>query len=693
MSQSPIDDFSEEATLSYKQGWRALNRLLHEDRSFSGHERNCAFLNTGGASARFADVSAVTAFDFDDDARGLATVDWDFDGDLDVWITNRTAPRVRLLRNNSPETMRFVALKLEGNGTTCNRDAIGARLELHLSGTPAPAPVRIRIRTLHGGEGFLSQSSNWIHFGIGSQGTIDKLVVKWPDGAEQVFSGISPGQFYKLKQDRATPLPFTPPADRITIEVAAQVPQPVIETTRTIVAPGLPIPDITVTAASGTDQPLTLSNTRPTLINLWSSTCAACLHELAEWSKDADQLAAAGLDIAILNTDHLSGEDRSAKSLETLARASSSFTKQSITASGVQSLDDLQRAVFDRWQPIPLPSSFLVAASGELIAIYKGPVSTSQLLADLTLTDATPEARRQAATPFSGRWVDKPVESDPKRVSSIMLDHNRLEAAQKYLAKCTRYFEALDSAVTSGGKRRLGDLNYAAAMLIPTDPASSRQRLALLSRARDLIPEDMRARTALGRQLLDLGRLREALPEFAAAAEINPSDLGLRQDIGLMHFRLGEYGEAKRILTGVVASEPGNGLAQYHLANSEVRLHQLPAAIDGYRKALSSAPQLLDAANSLSWILASHPDEKLRSPDEALALAQRLCSITKNQNPRFLDTLSVALANRGDFENAILAADQAIALYGDDSEQATARIVARRELYNAGTPYREESWQ
>ena len=95
MSQSPVDDFSEPAIASYKQGWRALSRLLHEDRTFSGNERHCAFLNTGGKEASFADVSALTGFGFPDDGRGLATVDWDFDGDLDVWMTNRNSPRVR----------------------------------------------------------------------------------------------------------------------------------------------------------------------------------------------------------------------------------------------------------------------------------------------------------------------------------------------------------------------------------------------------------------------------------------------------------------------------------------------------------------------------------------------------------------------------------------------------------------------
>ena len=95
--------------------------MIRNGRSFSGRERNCCFLNTG--QQRFADVSAATGFDFPDDGRGLALVDWDQDGDLDAWIANRSSPQVRLLMNRMQTDHRWVAFRLEG--TQCNRDAIG----------------------------------------------------------------------------------------------------------------------------------------------------------------------------------------------------------------------------------------------------------------------------------------------------------------------------------------------------------------------------------------------------------------------------------------------------------------------------------------------------------------------------------------------------------------------------------------
>ena len=152
-------------------------------------EKHCAFLNCGqdaaGRQRAFADVSSAIGFEFLDDGRGLALVDWDFDGDLDVWSTNRTAPRVRFLKNSNKSGNHFIAFQLQGDGMSTNRDAIGARLELHVSGEKIPV-----VKTLHAGHAFLSQSSRWLHFGLGKTSELDKLVVRWPNGTSEEVGGL-----------------------------------------------------------------------------------------------------------------------------------------------------------------------------------------------------------------------------------------------------------------------------------------------------------------------------------------------------------------------------------------------------------------------------------------------------------------------------------------------------------------------
>jgi len=150
VSLSPLDaaaDSASEQRASYEAGWVAIHRMIREGGSWSGRERDVAFLNTGAGA--FAPVAAVAGLAFADDGRAVASVDWDFDGDTDLWLANRTAPRVRLMLNDSPagpEANGFLGLRLQGKQ---QRDAIGARVEVELAGD---AP-RVLVQTLRAGEG------------------------------------------------------------------------------------------------------------------------------------------------------------------------------------------------------------------------------------------------------------------------------------------------------------------------------------------------------------------------------------------------------------------------------------------------------------------------------------------------------------------------------------------------------------
>ena len=86
--------------------------MMDAGRSFSGNERNCFFINLG--NGKFADISGLSGLDFPDDGRAISVTDWDNDGDLDLWITNRNAPRLRLMRNDTKE-VNFISLRLSGN--------------------------------------------------------------------------------------------------------------------------------------------------------------------------------------------------------------------------------------------------------------------------------------------------------------------------------------------------------------------------------------------------------------------------------------------------------------------------------------------------------------------------------------------------------------------------------------------------
>ena len=151
--EAPESAYASDPNALFLKRTDEINDLLNSGASLSGHEPNCFFLNT--RSSRFATASAASGFDFVDDARAVVRADWDGDGDWDLWFSNRSAPRVRFLRNNNPPENHFVGLRLVG--VTSNRDAIGARVEVRLK---AREQHRL-VRSVRAGHAFLSQSSKW----------------------------------------------------------------------------------------------------------------------------------------------------------------------------------------------------------------------------------------------------------------------------------------------------------------------------------------------------------------------------------------------------------------------------------------------------------------------------------------------------------------------------------------------------
>ena len=98
---------------AYARGWELIARLVREEgQVFSGRERNCCFINTvehGLPKLRPSpDLTKLMT------ARASAVVDWDQDGDLDIWVSNRTSPRIRFLKNEGGSSANFVSLHLVG---------------------------------------------------------------------------------------------------------------------------------------------------------------------------------------------------------------------------------------------------------------------------------------------------------------------------------------------------------------------------------------------------------------------------------------------------------------------------------------------------------------------------------------------------------------------------------------------------
>ncbi|UHD15910.1 CRTAC1 family protein [Thiocapsa bogorovii] len=108
--------------------------------------------------------------------RGLTFADIDGDGDLDVLVT-QNGRRPALLRNDQATGHHYLRVKLAGRPP--NTDAIGAELALTADGVT-------RYRQVMPARGYLSQVELPVTFGLGETTEVERLLIRWPDGSEQV---------------------------------------------------------------------------------------------------------------------------------------------------------------------------------------------------------------------------------------------------------------------------------------------------------------------------------------------------------------------------------------------------------------------------------------------------------------------------------------------------------------------------
>jgi hypothetical protein len=146
--------------------------------------------NTGKAIFEDMTTSAGPAFSQGYLARGLAIGDWDNNGTADAIFT-RIGESPVLLRNNLGQKNSWIGVQL--TGTKSNRDAIGAKLTLHLAD-------RRLVRWITSGSSYLSSHDKRVVFGLGNlpaNRTAD-VEVLWPNGLVQTVSSLKLNRYHRI---------------------------------------------------------------------------------------------------------------------------------------------------------------------------------------------------------------------------------------------------------------------------------------------------------------------------------------------------------------------------------------------------------------------------------------------------------------------------------------------------------------
>ena len=122
-------------------------------------------------------------------SRGIAFGDFDNDGDIDMLVVNLGEPP-SLFRNDVTGKNHWIKIRLEG--TTSNRSAIGARVEVTAGG-------KTQMKELQSQSSFLSANDFRLHFGLGATLTAD-VAIRWPNGQRQSLARLQADKLYSIKE-------------------------------------------------------------------------------------------------------------------------------------------------------------------------------------------------------------------------------------------------------------------------------------------------------------------------------------------------------------------------------------------------------------------------------------------------------------------------------------------------------------
>jgi tetratricopeptide (TPR) repeat protein len=579
-SRTSEDETDEE---EFTRALDAHKKMLQQGRSFSGRERNCCFLNLGNRSESFANISAAAGLDFPDDGRSLVTVDWDQDGDLDVWLSNRNAPRLRFLRNDMPADSHSLMVRPVGNGRDTNRDAIGARVEVMPSGEIESEKQPRQIKTVRAGEGFLSQSSKWLHFGLGPKKQPQTIKIHWPGGGVETFSNLQVDGRYVLLQGTGKAEKLARRQGVLKLKPEPLTVPPASGSARIPLLSLLPMPATEYQTSDGGRQQLSIGKGRPVLVNLWATWCAPCREELAEMAKRKDEFAEHNLDVVALCMDSLGEEKTDPQAAEKfLDQIHFPFTRGTATEHLANLFQSIHNLLVVNNTPLPAPTSFLIDGEGRLSVIYKGPVPLDRLFADCRHASRSREERFMESAAVPGKLF-------------------RSAALEERL----KLLELANHIKIADGLKQSGAVEDAEAQL--------RAGLKIADRA-DL-------RTNLGSILLDQGRLNEAEVHLMRAIAIDPAFAAAYGNLANLRIRQNRPDDAIVLYEKALELDPDFALAHYNLAMLLSRLRRFEEAKDHYRLAVAADGEFSEAYRQWGNLLRhlGQPAEAIERYESALA--------------------------------------------------------------------------
>ena len=568
----------------YERGWSAINELIRSDSTWNGHERNVFFANNRDGT--FSDISGVIGMDFRDDSRAFALADLDGDGRLEVILKNRNAPQLRVLRlAMSGESIgNSIVLRLRGDksGEKSNRDAIGAAV------TVVAGSLR-QTKYLQAGSGFLSQHTKELFFGVGAHQGAVQATIRWPSGLSQVIDALplnhrieihEGARDFQAKPFAASPASWLQAGNSASGEVLpSSIGTWLIEPVK---APDFSLPDLV-----GNLRDLRSFQGSFLLLNFWATDSPACREQLQNLAKSQSTLADGRLYIVAVNIDDPSNSE----ALRTFVSKDGIKFPILLGTQAIAGIYNIMyRYMLDRHKDLPLPTSFLIDTTGNIVKLYQGILTPETLLQDLASAPQTASDRIRKALPFPGTLFQDTFQRNAFTYGVAFFQHGFLdEAAESFQQVIAAKPDDPDAYYNLG------------TLYLRRNSFPEAQKY--LKQAVTFRPNYPEAWNNLGMIAAQQGDSAEAIRNFQQSLQLRPSYATALLNLGNVYRRQGNLEEAERLLNAALASDPKNPEINYGIGMLYARRNQVDRAVQYLEAAIKLRPDYSDALNNLGVLL------------------------------------------------------------------------------------------
>ncbi len=181
--------------------------------------------------------------------------------------------------------------------------------------------------------------------------------------------------------------------------------------------------------------------------------------------------------------------------------------------------------------------------------------------------------------------------------------------------------------------------------------------------------------------------LPSALEDYQRALDRNPKLIAAQIGISRVCHLLGRWEEAADHFSAAMALDPTNANIVCSRGDLLADMGRYRDALADYARTIELNPEFAHAYRNGAWLLATCPNEEFRDAENAILGAKQALEFDYGDRHVALDTLAAALANAGQFEEAMATQQEALELAPADAKIA---YLSRLQLYQDEQPFRTQ---